>query len=284
MREDMFEVIIERPRRGGRYSKKGRFEEKLRKSLDDAIWLGEDAEAPITKSPMRDRSYDRKSLNENLSPLKRFLDSAVGRLWDDVYSEVREHLNPNSAVQKHVIDHLKQYVITSTCVVDGIVGYYAPYYPRGWVPLEGNATQKGFRAEEFYVHPVTKLLCVSQRKRYRWSRKPINEWIYIDDRSQFRKVDDVWYRITLGHLHDWWREKGLAEKYLTTPYQARGNDLPYEAINFGNDSWGLDKKLTEWERKREFGSEYLYSIEKRQCGKRELKLIKLALDNGGKLP
>src|SRR5574337_1982807 len=141
MRKDMFEVIIERPRTGGKYTKKGRSKEVLRKALDEAIWFGEEAEAPITKSPMRDRSYDRKSLNENLSPLKRFLDSAVGRPWNDVYSEVREHLNPNSAVQKHVVDHLKQYVITDACVVDGVVGHYGKY-GRGFQALEGDDLEK----------------------------------------------------------------------------------------------------------------------------------------------
>lgn len=284
MREDMFEVIIERPRRGGGYSKKGRADEKLRRALDDAIWFGDDADAPRTKSPMLDRSYSRKSLNENLSPLKRFLDSAIGRPWDEVYSEIRSCLSPKSAVQMHVIDHLKQFVVTSTAVENGIIGYYGGYWPRGFIPLEDDGTKnKHFRSEQFYVHPDTKLLCVSRRKKYRWDRKPANEWIYIDNTSQFRKVDDVWYMITLGDLKDWWRVRDL-ERYILYPYQARGNDLPYEAINFGRDSWGIDKKLTEWERKREFGQEYLYSIEKRQCGKRELKLVKKALANGGKLP
>ena len=56
------------------------------------------------------RAYGEKSLNENLSPLFRFLRRQVGRPWDAVYAELSAEVRGASAVQQHVLDHVKQYV------------------------------------------------------------------------------------------------------------------------------------------------------------------------------
>src|SRR6185369_13224308 len=98
MRSDMFEVIIERPRRDcGRCNKKGRRGEALRMQ-DAPVW------EPVS------RGRGGKYLNENLAPLRRFLSSCVGRRWDDVHREISAHIAARSAVQKHVMDHVKQMV------------------------------------------------------------------------------------------------------------------------------------------------------------------------------
>ncbi len=91
MRADLFEVIIERPRHGHRGA------EKLRAPRDDRSW------APIGRGRT-------KMLNENLAPLARWLRKQVGRRWDQVYSEICEHLSVRSAVQQHVRDHLGDFV------------------------------------------------------------------------------------------------------------------------------------------------------------------------------
>ena len=48
-----------------------------------------------------------KLLNENLAPLRRYLERQVGRPWDKVYSEIAEGLRVASTVQRHVRDHLR---------------------------------------------------------------------------------------------------------------------------------------------------------------------------------
>ena len=60
-----------------------------------------------------------KHLNENLAPLKRFLARRVGRPWSRVYAEICEHIALRSAVQKHVLDHLHQFVKTAVVLIDG---------------------------------------------------------------------------------------------------------------------------------------------------------------------
>ena len=85
MREDMAKVIVERPRRGGDRSRRGR--------------IGNFELLPA-KEGMRRRWTDHKDLNENLAPLRRFLMSCVGRRWDAVYAELNEHLAVRNAVQQ----------------------------------------------------------------------------------------------------------------------------------------------------------------------------------------
>ena len=100
MRWDMYEVIIERPRGGYRLrARDGR--ERMRARTDPE------------SAPLHERismSRGSKYLNENLAPLRRFLQSRVGRLWNKVHSEICEHLRLQSAVQKHVLDHLRDMV------------------------------------------------------------------------------------------------------------------------------------------------------------------------------
>jgi hypothetical protein len=104
----MFKVIVERPRwgratTGGSDYPRGRRRNAWRpKQREDR-----DA-APLRES--MGKGYAWKELNENLRPLVRFLRANVGRPWNKVRSEIAAHLSCRSAVQKHVLDHLRGYV------------------------------------------------------------------------------------------------------------------------------------------------------------------------------
>ena len=77
MRSDMAKVIVERPRIPAFKSRKGR-----RQALEDL---------PVQEGMRRARALrgDLKELNENLKPLRRYLERQVGRRWDKVYSRDR---------------------------------------------------------------------------------------------------------------------------------------------------------------------------------------------------
>lgn len=98
MRADMAKVIVERPRRYAGYSRKGR-----RVEFDDL---------PAHISMRRERLLhgSPKEFNENLAPLRRYLHKQVGRQWSDVYSEICANLRVDSTVQKHVRDHVGDFV------------------------------------------------------------------------------------------------------------------------------------------------------------------------------
>lgn len=98
MREDMSRVIVERPRLGGDRGRKGRV-------------------VPLEDLPKQEGirrrhvlSGEVKRLNENLAPLRRYLEQQVGRPWGKIYSEIACHLRADNTVQQHVRDHLANFV------------------------------------------------------------------------------------------------------------------------------------------------------------------------------
>lgn len=98
MRADMAKVIVERPRRVERATPKGR-----------AVAVGDLPSHEGMRVP-HVRNWGGKVLNENLAPLRRYLERQVGRPWNKVYAEISAHLRPISAVQQHVRDHLHDFV------------------------------------------------------------------------------------------------------------------------------------------------------------------------------
>lgn len=100
MREDMFKVIVERPRSGRSWATKS----KLR--YDKC----EDRTRVSGKRIVYEHSGNTKHLNENLAPLKRFLHKQAGRKWNDVFSEICKHLDTGSTVKMHVREHIDDFV------------------------------------------------------------------------------------------------------------------------------------------------------------------------------
>ena len=149
----MAKVLVERERQGGKTARKGR-----QKAHD---------ELPKKEGIRKPYIHDRKSLNENLSPLKRFLNKAVGRPWSKVYSEICKNLKPTSTVQQHVRDHVKGYVNQNVLVEGKIVkrkqgwGKYNELYPG-----------------ELYVDPKTGILRKYKRKEAKKKRVPLDKMLY----------------------------------------------------------------------------------------------------------
>jgi hypothetical protein len=135
MRDDMARVIVERPRIPA-FSRKGRT-----RPLE---------ELPHHEGMRRGHAErgERKTLNENLQPLRRYLERQVGRPWDKVYSEIAAGLRVTNTVQQHVRDHLRDFVAVK---------------PRrlcyGWLGRPNGLLWH----QPLYVDPVTGLLCRTDR-------------------------------------------------------------------------------------------------------------------------
>lgn len=188
MRADMAKVIVERPRRRGIDTRLGR---KI--TEHDLMPSTEGMRAPHV------RYYGGKELNENLAPLLRFLESRVGKPWDDVYSEICENIRVTNAVQDHIRVHVKQFVETSTSMdKEGRI------WINGYRPFLLDDDQH----TRFYVDPCSGLLCrnpnrVSWSQRQREYRAANEAHRQATARSlpngvELRKHDGVWYEVTLS--------------------------------------------------------------------------------------
>ena len=186
MRSDMSKVIVERPRRripkrAGSWYPRGSLKMEWHPDLDLA--------------PLREgygHRYGDKYLNENLQPLVRFLRSRAGARWDVVRSEIAKNISCASAVQKHVLDHLKDFVIENVRVERRTVLYLRW---GAWAELVSRGMQW-----RFYVCPKTGILRVAPLAKRKKKHGPkSNEDVRVLGKDhELRRIDDVWYEVTLA--------------------------------------------------------------------------------------
>ena len=105
MRDDMFKVIVERPRWGRAWAVKS-------KARYDRL----PDRSHVTGRRLALEVGGTKGLNENLAPLKRYLHKQVGRPWDKVFSEICATLDTGSTVKQHVRDHLTDFILINVSV------------------------------------------------------------------------------------------------------------------------------------------------------------------------
>lgn len=186
MRHDMSKVIVERPRQG-------HAEPNLhQRGRDRALARDEDLPKFSAHRESHSKGYygDRKQLNENLNPLRRFLRANVGRPWRKVYSEVREHLRVTNPTQLHVMQHLVGF--------DGSFGFVCLHVEIGSDgkarPKPPNKYRSEFGQDEFYVHPRTGLLCRGTVPRRAHQERLPSNWV---------AHDGVWYEV---ERHEVWRD------------------------------------------------------------------------------
>jgi hypothetical protein len=140
MRDDMFKLLVERPRWGASHAQAA----KLKKTYDQDIkYIGLKRHAWIASPYI-------KSLNENFAPLVRFLRSRRGQSWDNIFSEICAGLDTGSTVKMPVRKHIEDFVLTRISVGrDG-----------EWM-FEGEVLARNgrwFRQRKFFVDPEDGLL------------------------------------------------------------------------------------------------------------------------------
>ena len=131
--------------------------------------------------------HREKRLNENLAPLRRFLQRHVGRPWDHVRSEIAAHVRRTSAVQAHIFQHLDDFVLTDVVVVDGIP------HDRRWGTL--SALWRHGAHAPLWVCPRTGILRAPRARpkvtsRYARRLRPSTS-------VELLEIDGVWRHITL---------------------------------------------------------------------------------------
>lgn len=104
MRSDMGRLIIERPRYGHR--------DRYRLIGTRGTWDQMQTRFPLDEAPKREAigRGGTKYFSDRLQPLFRFLDGQVGRLWDEVWSEISQVVPANGTMQIHARNHVFDYV------------------------------------------------------------------------------------------------------------------------------------------------------------------------------
>lgn len=255
MRKDMAKVIVERPRQGR--SAAGLRAGRSRALVDDD---GEIVRAKGAREPAG-RAQKTKSLNETLNPLRRYLESQVGRPWNTVYSEIAAHLKPTSTVQQHVRDHVEDFVAVKTRMRGGEV--YVVGRWDGETKLAG-----GF--QRLYVHPRTGLLRRNEKRlaRGRMARE-LREAAAAERATRMREIDTQTQAHRFGE--DWWEVK-LAEIEWVRRKDENGRMQAYPKLYIDVvHSAGLSALPGE----KLYGRPGIYAAEKRQLSKAEIKRLGL---------
>lgn len=130
--------------------------------------------------------FVRKEFGENLSPLKRFLRSNIGKKWDDVFSELSRRMDVRGAVSGHIFDHIFHYVdVEAIEGEDGTIYADAMSMDRGLSLLFG-----------FYVLNDGILREVKEKKKKKHSDNISDKTkIHISDNKWLLKdrTTNIWY-------------------------------------------------------------------------------------------
>ena len=243
MRDDMDKVIVERPRLGRSGSNKAKgYWKRLQKGWPENL--------PRQEGIKRRSNGGTKFFNEHLGPLRRYLQSNVGRPWDKVFSEIRAHINVNSVVQAHILTHVFDYVAVNVVLLDG-------------VPCHGDGRWYGRPLHErwglFYVCPRTGLL----RRVKRVARRPAQRegapcYIRLDETHQCRLMDGAWYLVTVRRF----------------PNLPPGPIM--DATGTARDDV-LERTLTVLEALRLYGAP-VCGVSRRRLGKRKMRQLPIPID------
>ena len=172
MRKDMSKVVIDTARHGGR----GLIYRPNRP--------GEDYENYHLIESMKWRWRDRKEQSDRLKPLWGYLHKHVGKPWNDVWSDICEHMDFRSVLGFHIRSHIDQYVHKRPHMIDGVpheIGYGGP-----WREI----------VYGLYVDPADGLLKQCREVSYRSAPKPVSYKV-IDDHTQLHWLHGGWFLIKI---------------------------------------------------------------------------------------
>jgi hypothetical protein len=266
MRDDMAKVIVERPRIPAFNCRKGRT-----RALEDL---------PAHEGMRRAHAQrgDRKEFNENLTPLRRYLERQVGRPWDKIYSEIAAHLRADNTVQQHVRDHLRDFVAVTPRRVNG-----------RWHSRTG-----GLWYQRLYVDPFTGLLRRTDQlpeekaRRRRLGQRPLppTDRVPLADECELRCIGGVWYEVRLAHLpNPEYRPCREIQKRPLKPYNPRSPVIEIEMsvrrlltpavrdVATGSliEAGPLIDDAAGWNAYRRARPDRRYTISKRTLSRRELR-------------
>lgn len=242
MRKDFHKLIKERPLVGAGCAK------------IKPVRVTPDSEDLPYREPMtpRVRGWNLKERHDRWGLLYRYLRSQVGRLWDDVYSEICAANDPRVKTQWDVRDQLQWTIHFNVRIIDG-------------KPHDSKGDRLFWR--DFWVHPDTGILMeVPREKRRRWKgfRKDHNQ-VPLSATQRYVEVDGIWYLVTFAEFKQ--------DEYEAFLKLCRETWRPaiYDVVFRDSLPYGYDRArqvlANEW------GSG-VYVVSKRQLASRDAKRVR----------
>ncbi|MGB6308146.1 MAG: hypothetical protein WBF89_10155 [Steroidobacteraceae bacterium] len=254
MREDMYKVIVERPRR----TKEGdAAAARLRRDFDGPMRLGMRA------------GYGYRNLNENLAPLRRYLRAQLGRPWSKVFSEICTVIDRRNTVQQHIHRHIRDFIAIDVEIREG--GLVDPADRRRFL-------RNDFRiSQELYVDPRSGLIRINRDYRA-WRRDAAayrereaaeiaSRRRPVDDRTLLLRLDGIWYRVEVGVLPT---ERVVENSVDGETHRHVHVERRYDVVLRRPISRAAQADLRQC--KELYGSTDLYGVSKRQISTREIKV------------
>jgi hypothetical protein len=254
MREDMYKVIVERPRRW-----KGR----------DAIAarLRNDFDGPM-RLPMR-AGYGYRELNENLAPLRRYLHAQIGRPWNKVFSEICAGIDRRNTVQQHIHQHIRDFIAIDVGVREGRL-----------IDLVHRFGRDSGISQELYVDPRTGLIRlngdyrswrhgIAEHRRRKLAQIAMRRRV-VDERTFLLLLEDIWFRVETDVLP---REHVVESVVDGKAHRRMAADLRYDVVLRRRVSRAIPSDRQQCEHL--YGSGDLYAVSKRQIPTREIKAHRL---------
>lgn len=265
MRDDMYKVIVERPRAGRAWAGATAKSARVYRNRDDTP----------SKIGMKKGQASRKGLNENLSPLKRWLESQVNRPWDKVYGELCANIDRRNTVQEHIFAHIDNFVERDVKVVDGEL-YVLLYWHSNLSPI-------GQSRASLYVDPRTGILR-KNKLRDRWRREVLesrqaaklkvkSQRREISATAQLHRLDGIWYHVTLAPLVGSPLLPGSGTALKAAVKSTCWDVVLRKSVSLASaDDSGMGTLY------RQYGRRYVYAVKKRQLSNAELKHHRLTND------
>lgn len=249
MRADMAKVIVERPRYASAAPSRAKgYRRQLARDWPENV--------PRREGMKRRCRGGTKAFNEHLGPLRRYLESNVGRPWDKVYSEICANIDRGSVVQKHILTHVFDYVSVHVVLLDGALCHgEGRMYGR---PLGDFRTS-------YYVCPRTRLLRRlesgnTKKFRRRPKRAEPHRHVRLNERQICCSIDGVWHLVQVKPFPP--ESEWIPHQFL----QSRGIYDPVRG-----------QSLTAAQARKLYGARVV-GVSSRRLGKREMRQLPIPID------
>lgn len=237
MRKDLNKQLCERERIGSRR----KYAEVRHKRRFIGSRIDEDTDLPLQEGMKKRYGWNTKNLNENLNPLYGFLRKAVGRRWDDVYSEICAVFDKRSVVNNHILEHLYDKVIRDVTVGEDGCFYSIPKYGYEARIAVNDPNATSYFYAEYYVHPITGILTRienrltfrqrANKKRQEDLQKLLQDHVYdAEGNRAFHRVNGIWFTYDMIDVPKGHFVYRPADKDPEKTYDVYGKQLTWEMV------------------------------------------------------